>query len=156
MNNTLVQNWNQRVKPEDTIIINGDFCFKNTPGGKVGEGGLEPAKYWITQLNGNMIFIRGNHDKHNSLKTVITGMEIFFGGYKIWIVHNPLHFNPNYEINITAHVHQHWKIRYAPLTNVYKPRTILVNVGVDVWGFKPVEATEIMGLIEKFKRENNT
>ena len=35
MNETLIRNWNSRVKPEDTVIHNGDFCFKNTPGGKI-------------------------------------------------------------------------------------------------------------------------
>jgi len=154
MNNSLVKNWNERVKPDDTIIVDGDFCFKNTPGGKVGEGGLEAAKYWIAQLNGEKIFVRGNHDKHNSLKTAITGMEIVFGGYKMWVVHNPNHYNPDYEINIVGHVHDFWKIQYAPITNIYKPRTILVNVGVDVWDFKPVPANKIIDLIFKFKREN--
>ena len=37
MNETLIRNWNARVKPEDTVFNVGDFCFKNTKGGKKGE-----------------------------------------------------------------------------------------------------------------------
>ena len=38
MNKTLIHNWNSMVKPEDIVFFLGDFCFKNTPGGKPGEG----------------------------------------------------------------------------------------------------------------------
>ena len=63
MNDVLIRNWNSRVKPEDTVIHNGDFCFKNTPGGKEGEGAVGVnAGDWIKRLNGHIVFVRGNHD----------------------------------------------------------------------------------------------
>ena len=37
MNSTIIRNWNEMVKPEDTVFFLGDFCFKNGPGGKPGE-----------------------------------------------------------------------------------------------------------------------
>jgi len=30
MNSSLIRNWNQRVKPEDTVFHVGDFCFQET------------------------------------------------------------------------------------------------------------------------------
>lgn len=45
MNNSLIRNWNQRVKKDDLIYHLGDFCFK---GGK--EGGKNKSLYWEEQL----------------------------------------------------------------------------------------------------------
>ena len=55
MNDVLISNWNSRVKSGDTVIHNGDFCFKNTPGGKEGEGAVGiNAQEWAKKLNGNI------------------------------------------------------------------------------------------------------
>lgn len=62
MNNVLIKNWNERIKTEDTIFHIGDFCFRNSPGGKEGEGEINKAEFYRKQLNGNIIFIKGNHD----------------------------------------------------------------------------------------------
>lgn len=154
MNKTIIHNWNEMVKEDDTIIHVGDFCFKNTPGGKEGEGGIEPTTYWKRQLNGEKIFIKGNHDKNNGLKTAIIGMELYYANTKMWLIHNPLYYNKNYDINIVGHVHQNWKMinKYDHLT---RKNTILVNVGVDVWNFRPVRADKLIGLITKYKRDKN-
>ncbi len=50
MNETLIQNWNDIVKPQDTIYHLGDF----------GIGDVVPI---LRRLNGNKILIIGNHDK---------------------------------------------------------------------------------------------
>ena len=34
MSATIIKNHNQRVKKEDTVFFLGDFCFRNSPGGK--------------------------------------------------------------------------------------------------------------------------
>jgi len=139
MENVLVRNWNERVKPEDTIIILGDFCFTNTSGGKEGEGTTKKSQYYLDKLNGNKVFIGGNHDKNNSVKSHITGLEIFLGGQHFWCVHNPEDCNMGYDINLCGHVHEAWKEKE-------KYGTVLINVGVDVWNFRPVKIEEIFSL----------
>ena len=62
MNKELIRRFNERVKEDDTCIIVGDFCFKNSPHGKEGEGLPVHAKNYIKQLNGLKVFVRGNHD----------------------------------------------------------------------------------------------
>ena len=52
MNEVLVQKWNERVKPEDTVYVLGDFSM----------GNIDIAIEYIKQLNGKIILIRGNHD----------------------------------------------------------------------------------------------
>jgi len=48
----LADKWNSVVKPEETVIYNGDFC----------DGTLAEAMKWRSTLNGRIILVRGNHD----------------------------------------------------------------------------------------------
>lgn len=52
MNNTLIENWNNKVSKTDTVFILGDFCWSK-------------EDRWIeilSQLQGSKILIQGNHD----------------------------------------------------------------------------------------------
>ena len=82
MNETIIKRHNERVKPDDTVFFLGDFIFK---GGK--EGGVEKYKQFEKRLNGKYIFIKGNRDRNNSLKTIITKMYIHYGAKDICMTH---------------------------------------------------------------------
>ncbi len=144
MNNTLIRNWNERVKDNDIVIFAGDFCFKSNA--NRGEGESKKAEYWINQLKGKKIFIKGNHDKKsNSLKTNILSLLIEIAKIKIYVVHKPEHYNSNYKINFCGHIHDHWLTKR-------KGKTLLINVGVDVWNYYPVTWNDIVeGLIKREK-----
>jgi len=79
MDEAMIKNWNERVKPEDQIFHLGDFCFKNSPGGKLGEGEQNTAKYYENKLNGKMILIQGNHDCFSMDTKILTPT-----GYKFY------------------------------------------------------------------------
>ncbi len=138
MNETIIRNHNARVKPSDTVFFIGDFCFHNSSGGKVGEGGLTKSQEYIDRLNGNIVFIKGNHDKNNSLNTCLSSGVINLGGYDIFLTHRPEDYNHRYKINLVGHVHKDWKSKGM------KNNVVLINVGVDVWGFKPISIQEIL------------
>lgn len=141
MDKTIIHNWNQRVKPEDIVFHLGDFQFRNSPGGKKGEGTNIKANYYENQLNGKIILIKGNHDKNNSAKTIVERLVIGYGGKRINLVHNPAHCDINYSINFVGHIHSNWKFkRYRKGENF----TDCINVGVDVNKFMPVTFNEIM------------
>jgi calcineurin-like phosphoesterase family protein len=146
MNETIIKNHNERVKPEDTIFLIGDFCFRNSAGGKVGEGIQVKAKEWEARLNGNIIHIKGNHDYSNSTKTIIEKLVIRYGGKKICLIHNPKYADINYEINFTGHIHTDWEIFKLVKAN---KETCCINVGVDVNKFRPVSFEELM---KKYRR----
>ena len=146
MNNTIITNHNQRVKPEDTVFFAGDFCFRNSAGGKKGEGEIHKAEHYLKQLNGRFVFIKGNHDRNNSLKTPIERVVIKYGGKRICMVHNPIHSDSTYEINLVGHIHEKWLIR--PLGE----NSIMYNVGVDLNKFRPISYEEINKEISKWKR----
>lgn len=149
MNSEIIRRWNERVKPEDTVFHIGDFCFRNSPGGKPGEGVPVKAVELEKQLNGKIIFIKGNHDRQNSCKTIIERMRIRYGHQQINLVHNPMHINPNCKINFVGHVHNRWQIKRI---KTHFGFTDAINVGVDVHNFYPVSFEELMKLYHQWKR----
>jgi len=52
MNNAIINNWNSRVKTDDTVYILGDFIW----------GKEENWPFFVGPLAGNKVLIRGNHD----------------------------------------------------------------------------------------------
>ena len=155
MNNGIMAAHNSRVKPDDILIHVGDFCFKNSPGGKAGEGESEPSIYYEKRLNGKIIHIQGNHDKNNSTKTKIKSMQVDLGGHLLNLVHNPSDCNLEYPINIVGHVHNAWKFKrwYDENTGKF---TDCINVGVDVWKFYPRHINEILKEYHQWKNIEDT
>ncbi len=140
MNNTLIRNWNERVKPDDAVIFLGDFVFQS---------GKENVRAFLKKLNGTITFVRGNHDKHNSLDTKILSLVVAIGGKRILCTHNPMDVDGDYNISLVGHVHEKWKVKQ--LSN---PTRYVVNVGVDVNSFRPMKIEEIMKAIGECKRRN--
>lgn len=149
MNNGIIRKHNERVKPEDTVFFLGDFCFKNSIGGKKGEGVPIKSKEWESKLNGKIIFTAGNHDRNNSCRTPIEKIGIRYGGKKINLVHNPHHVDTHYKINFVGHVHSAWKVKRI---KTHFGFTDAINVGVDVHNFYPVSFDEIMKVYQQWKR----
>ena len=52
MNETIIQNWNSVVGPDDITYVLGDFFM----------GTLDSIEPIVSRLNGRIILIRGNHD----------------------------------------------------------------------------------------------
>jgi len=140
MNEAIIRNHNARVKKEDVVFHIGDFCFKNSGGGKEGE--QFGAEHYESKLNGKLIQIRGNHDYNNNTKSIIDGVSIHHGGLGIWLTHDPRNYERRFKLNLVGHVHQKWKLRKAE-------GAILLNIGVDVWRFMPVGINEILEEYEK-------
>lgn len=53
MNEGLIKAWNSVVKKTDTVYHLGDFCF----------GGVKEWQDILNELRGNIVLIKGNHDK---------------------------------------------------------------------------------------------
>lgn len=136
MNNNIVINWNHTVREEDTVYILGDFCFEKK--------GLFSLHDWYLDLNGYKVFLKGNHDP-SKLKG-LDSASIRAGGLDIFMRHIPpvdeedIPFYP--DLILCGHVHEKWKSTKVTLFN---NMTIpVINVGVDQWGFKPVNIKTIL------------
>lgn len=112
MNETIISNWNKKVKSGDTTYILGDFCW-----------GKEPD--WIKildRLNGNKVLIRGNHDLKQMSKTLKDKFlyikdrhEISDCEKKIVLSHYPeLAYKSSYNPNVfMLHGHVHYRTNEA-------------------------------------------
>jgi len=149
MNIAIIKNYNERIHSDDLVFNIGDFCFRNSPGGKKGEGITNKAVYYEKQLNGVWVKLKGNHDRNNTVKTPIERIIIKYGGYRICLVHNPIHVDTRYKLNFVGHVHDKWKFKRI------SSDSYMINVGVDVWNFKPVNFEEIMKAFRRWKKDNN-
>lgn len=166
MNSVLLSNWNNTVSPKDTLYFLGDLALgreRNPPK----RAKLELTNAWWERLNGNKVFINGNHDP-------ITFGEYWKGigeyeGVRFFLIHNPagaendwsedkkqelrkLMANLNEENTWIIHGHKHNSdlVNY-PFIN-YKNHTI--NVSVELIKYRPIELDSIVELIKQERKEN--
>ena len=139
MDSTIINNWNQRVKKDDMVLFVGDFCF--TKSSEASNSYKNAFVHYRNQLNGNIIFIKGNHDKNNHIKSVIENMTIIYGGQRIFLTHNPMYANPKIYLNLCGHVHDKYKIKRMD-------DYIIINLSVEQWGYKPIAINEILAAIK--------
>ena len=150
MNECLINDANMRVK-NSTCIHVGDFCTR----------GGEKARDWHARLCGNWVFLRGNHDKNNGVKTLGDWLFTRMSHYSVFVSHIP-YFHTEVrgtakyllppdlvrvvestcDFSICGHVHEHWKVSRDGAIPCY-------NVGVDQWNFMPVREDELLELHRK-------
>lgn len=158
MNEALIANWNSVVRPGDTVFHLGDFIM----------GKFADNVRLIERLNGSINLVPGNHDRMSSVyhdkphrkerftkeytdRGVYIQPEVLYGwpGCNINVSHYPYtgdsqdeeryaEMRPEDNGNwlIHGHVHEAWKINGR-----------MINVGVDVWDFTPVNFERIMEII---------
>lgn len=153
MNEQLVHNWNEVVKPDDKIIHLGDFSL----------GGPTVFHSILPRLNGRITLVGGNHDTRklseyvDYFERVVGAWEI---GQKIIATHIPVHtsqLEERWNLNIHGHLHSHI-IENEVVTywnghpNISKePDTRYYNAGVDLNNLKPISLCEILSNIDKIK-----
>jgi calcineurin-like phosphoesterase family protein len=145
MDEVLLQNLSI-IQPEDTLYFLGDFTMK-------GEDYLKWFEKTIAKINGRKILILGNHDKLKPFKYVEFGFESVHTSLVLnnlfFLAHDPalLAAMPKEYVMLCGHVHELFKVKQDA-----QNRTV-VNVGVDVWNYKPVSLEEILAL-DFWEKEN--
>lgn len=163
MNEALIDNWNRRVRPKDRIYILGDFAF----------AGVQAQKEIVARLNGYKIFVKGNHDKglkkllEIGFDDVMENDFIHIGKHKVLVSHFPYHPMDSYEkkngVVLTENIGYEHDRRYLHKRIVDDGKTFLLhghchlawrqyqrqlNVGVDVWDYKPVHMDKLVQMID--------
>ena len=149
MDEALIQNWNNTVKPRDEVYILGDFTM----------GSPAKAHGYLTRLKGRKYFIRGNHDRflkgfapyESDFEWIKEYHVLKIEGHRLVLFHYPiLEWDQFYRgsIHCFGHVHNSEKSaeRLALLTGP------AFNVGVDVNDFRPVSLIEILSRSESAKK----
>ena len=154
MDKSLIENWNNKVKPGDTVYVLGDmFWFSDN----------NYVQNILKALNGQIILIKGNHEKwlHNAAnKKLLAGIKDFDditvtlndGTTKRCILsHYYMPFYKNhYHGAIHLHSHTHSSPESILETQISKylnengcPCSIH-NVGCMHWNYEPVTLDEIL------------
>ena len=141
MNETIIQNWNAKVKPGDEVYILGDFCF-DTDGSRTNQ--------FLKRLNGRKYLIKGNHDHFLKGKNFDKSLFEWIKDYAVIkdndnvvvLFHYPIAVwdrKHHGAIHLYGHIHSN-KDDHHPMTydlgNAY-------NVGVDVQDMEPKTLEEI-------------
>lgn len=152
MDETLIRNWNRKVKQNDTVYIIGDFVWKK-----------RDVQRYLQQLNGSKILIVGNHDKWSD-DLAITGFfckitkfeEVSLNGHPITLCHYPMIEWENSRKDGTSrlgyliygHIHNNVLPEYQLLYTT--PNAL--NAGVDINNFEPVTFEELVANNEAFSK----
>lgn len=116
MDKMLIKNWNNVVEQDDTVYHLGDFC----------DNGKD--KEYLSQLNGHIKLVKGNHDNSSNEFYRTCGFEevydcpILFNSF--WMLsHEPLYINTNMPYaNLFGHVHN------SPLYKDFSSQHFCVSV----------------------------
>jgi calcineurin-like phosphoesterase family protein len=132
MDQALVESWNGAVAPDDTVWHLGDFAVRVR---------ADRAGALLAGLNGTKHLIAGNNDTPgvralNGWACVRDYAELDLGR-RLVLCHYPLRAWNGQGRAGAMQLHGHSHGRLKPL-----PRQ--VDVGVDAWGFRPVELAEIL------------
>jgi len=139
MTETIIQRHNERVKPEDTVYFLGDFVIEEGS-----RWGVDKDQFFENQLNGNFVFIHGNHDLQDMNKTQIQKMHITYDSKDICMTHYPENADPDVDLNFCGHVHSLYKVVRL------NESSLIVNLSVEAWNYYPVSFKEIKLCVKEF------
>lgn len=135
MTQTLIARWNESVAPTDEVWHLGDFAWRMAP---------ESAAALLGGLNGRKHLVRGNNDAADiaglpQWASVQTYAELKIEGTALVLCHYPFRtWNGMYKGAYNLHGHSHGQLAGLPRQ---------VDVGVDVWDYRPVPEHALVEVI---------
>ncbi len=130
MNEGIIDRWNKRVSPHDTVYVLGDVSF----------GGPDQTHQVLLRLNGFKHLIVGNHDRHGRHSTKSTPFpwehhflsiqdykRIKIEGNRFVLCHFPFASWERGYVNLHGHTH-------GKYPSLYRQH----DVGVDVNNYEPI------------------
>ena len=136
MNSKLIKYHNERVKKEDEIYLLGDLLFRGKP------------KDYLEKMNGIKVHVLGNHDRNNKHKGRIEQIYMRLGGLRVQLVHDPKWAQVDFQLILCGHVHSNFKVREL---HYIGKKSLVINVGLDVWNYRPVSWDELQGIYLRWK-----
>ena len=132
MNEALVEGWNETVGPGDVVWHLGDFAIRQRP---------PVVTALFARLNGRKHLVAGNNDpaatrELEGWESVQSYTEIESDGVSLVLCHYPFRsWRGMGKGWLNLHGHSHGRL---------KPLPRQFDVGVDVWGYRPVALSEIL------------
>ena len=145
---TLVKNWNASVAKRDTVYHLGDFAFRN-------------ALYipqLLSQLNGNIFLLRGNHDKVIKGELVSRFVEV----RDVYLFSGQL-LNKPIRLFLSHYAHRSWPSSFHGVGHLFghshgrlPPLGLSFDVGVDSWGYFPVSLVQVAQKLEDIMNQGES
>lgn len=137
MNEVLTRNWNSIVKPSDRVYFLGDLTY-NLDG--------ETASNFLCRLNGEVSFIRGNHDR--DIEDSSDSATFSDNGREFYLVHDPAKKPEDFDGWI-IHGHTHnSRMNDYPFIN-FRNKTI--NVSCELTRYHPVSIRDIGKILDLYE-----
>ena len=143
MDETLINNWNNKVKDDDEVYILGDFCYRSS----------KDVSYYLKRLKGKKHLIVGNHDrailKHNKVHEYFVSVApltmVQDGDYNVVLCHYPLaewNMERYGTIHLFGHIHSDTGDTFKYMSN----KKNAFNVGCMLHNYEPVSLAELLKL----------
>lgn len=155
MNETLIENWNNKIPEDGIVFFLGDFAFSN-------KNRIEEI---ANRLNGIIYFVKGNHDK----KKIVSNVKKFISLDSledIWVedvneqgkkeyqhvvlCHYPVHtWNRKHygSWHLFGHSHGMFEENHSDYYNTNR----MIDVGVDCHNLTPISYEEVKEIISNKK-----
>lgn len=167
MNQTLIDNWNAVVSPEDTVWILGDVVM----------GQFAENIHLLGELNGQKALVPGNHDRvhpaypddrpHKLAEfrelyeryVVILPLELTLGteNADIDVCHFPFDGDHTDEIRYPEYrpIDRGQYLLHGHGHGMWKMNDRQIDVGVDAWDYTPVHSSVVVGMIYDHMRASD-
>lgn len=164
----LTKTINSTLLPTDSLIHVGDFMLdgKDQHGKEVDVGLDFTRDQYLQMIKSRVTLLAGNHDDGHNCEADAKYMVIDLNqNYKnVLVAHYPsthnmfkysAKFGPKHAgdkvpyIQLCGHVHDAWLVKYDVGNNVLN-----INIGPDVWDYKPVRDSEITKLLDYIFKES--
>lgn len=154
-NKTIISNWNNLIKPTDTVYVLGDLMLSNT------DKGLKNVR----QLQGEIFIILGNHDTSNrieeynklpNVKDICYATVIKYNNYHFYLSHYPtITSNFDFDKPLKARLinlcgHSHIKDPFADWDKYNSP---IYHVELDAHNNMPISIDYIIQEIENHRKQ---
>ena len=154
MEEKIIANHNAIVGKDDTVYNLGDFCWKPADVPRI-----------VSRLNGKQILITGNHDSchpmhKNADKEKQKYLDAGFAEvhHQIELDEFVLNHFPYEQVDFEDNRFDSWRAKNqgkwlicGHVHQSFKIKNNMINVGVDVWDYKPVSIEKVREAIEHHK-----
>ena len=145
MHKEFVKNHNAIVNEDDEFWFLGDLCIASPE--FVGK-----MRKIVDSMNGVKHIVLGNHDDWKArsylnagFTTAHTAAWLYHEGLKFYMMHDPAEYavveKEENAVLLCGHIHQLFKHLL--------PGKRVINVGLDVWDYKPVSIEQIVELLKE-------
>jgi len=142
MDRVLIRNWNAVISPASRVFYLGDLRYGHP---------APPLTHYRSQLNGDITFIRGNHDDWGL--GAIPSATLEYNSRKFLLLHDPGDIPEGYDGWVIHGHHHNNDLRRFPFIN---PREKRINVSAEVLGYTPITIHEISNRLDELEKTGTT